>query len=105
VTDEFGTVDVYDRMEPATPDVEALKVFTGRYVSDEIETSLEVALDGDRLVARRRPDFEAPLNPVWSNGFFSPPLGWVIFARDAAGRVISMSINQDRAWDVRFSRQ
>jgi len=29
----------------------------------------------------------------------------VIFARDAAGRVISMSINQDRAWDVRFSRQ
>jgi CubicO group peptidase (beta-lactamase class C family) len=105
VTDEFGTVDVYNRMEPATPDVEALKVFTGRYVSDEIETSLEVALDGDRLVVRRRPDFEAPLNPVWSNGFFSPPLGWVIFARDAAGRVISMSINQDRAWDVRFSRQ
>ena len=105
VTDEFGTVDVYDRMEPATADVEALKVFTGRYVSDEIETSMEVALDGDRLVVRRRPDFEAPLNAVWSNGFFSPSLGWVIFARDAAGQVISMSINQDRAWDVRFSRQ
>jgi hypothetical protein len=56
-------------------------------------------------VIRRRPDFEAPLVPVWSNGFSSPPLGWVIFARDAAGQVISMSINQDRAWDVRFVKE
>jgi hypothetical protein len=76
VTDEFGTVDVYDRMEPTTPDVEALKAFTGRYVSDEIETTMDVVLDGNRLVVRRRPDFEAPLMPVWSNGFSSPPLGW-----------------------------
>jgi hypothetical protein len=66
---------------------------------------MEVVLQGDRLVIRRRPDFEAPLVPVWSNGFSSPPLGWVIFARDAAGQVISMSINQDRAWDVRFVKE
>jgi CubicO group peptidase (beta-lactamase class C family) len=104
VTDEFGTTDVFDRMEPARPDLEALKVLTGRYVNDEIETAMEIALQGDRLVIRRRPDFVAPLTPVWSNGF-SSPLGWVIFARDAAGQVISMSINQDRAWDVRFVRQ
>ena len=105
VTDEFGTTDVYDRMDPVKPDVDTLKALTGHYVSDEIETAMEVVLQGDRLVIRRRPDFEAPLVPVWSDGFSSRPLGWVIFARDAAGRVISMSINQDRAWDVRFSRQ
>jgi hypothetical protein len=105
VTDEFGTTDVYDRMDPVKPDVETLKAFTGHYVSDEIETAMEVVLQGDRLVIRRRPDFEAPLVPVWSNGFSSPPLGWVIFARDAAGQVISMSINQDRAWDVRFVKE
>jgi len=104
VTDEFGTTDVFDRMDPAKSDREALQAFTGRYVSDEIETTMDVLLQSDRLVIRRRPDFEAPLTPVWSNGF-SSPLGWVIFARDAAGQVISMSINQDRAWDVRFSRQ
>jgi len=86
------------------PDLEALKAFAGRYVSDEIETTMDVSLQGDRLVIRRRPDFVAPLTPVWSNGF-SSPLGWVIFARDASGQVISMSINQDRAWDVRFARQ
>jgi CubicO group peptidase (beta-lactamase class C family) len=105
VTDEFGTTDVFDRMDPVTPDLEALKAFTGHYVSDEIETAMEVVLQRDRLVVRRRPDFEAPLIPVWSNGFSSPPLGWVIFARDASGQVISMSINQDRAWDVRFVKQ
>jgi CubicO group peptidase (beta-lactamase class C family) len=105
VTDEFGTTDVYDRMDPVKPDVDALKAFTGHYVSDEIETSMEVVLQGDRLVVRRRPDFEAPLIPVWSNGFSSPPLGWVMFARDASGQVISMSINQERAWDVRFVKQ
>ena len=104
MTDEFGTSDVFDRMDPAKPDIEALQAFTGRYVSDEIETTMDVALQGDRLVIRRRPDFVAPLTPVWSNGF-SSPLGWVIFARDASGQVISMSINQDRAWDVRFARQ
>lgn len=105
VTDEFGTTDVFDRMEPVTLDLEALRAFTGHYVSDEIETAMDVSLQGDRLVVRRRPDFEAPLTPVWSNGFSSPPLGWIIFARDAAGQVISMSINQDRAWDVRFVKE
>jgi len=104
VTDEFGTSDAFDRMDPATPDAEALQAFAGRYVSDELETTLDVTLQGDKLVVRRRPDFVAPLTPVWPNGF-SSPLGWVIFARDASGQVISMSINQDRAWDVRFSRQ
>jgi CubicO group peptidase (beta-lactamase class C family) len=104
VTDEFGTSDVFDRMDPSTANVESLQAFAGRYVSEEIETTMDVALQGDRLVIRRRPDFVAPLTPVWSNGF-SSPLGWVIFARDASGHVISMSINQDRAWDVRFTRQ
>ena len=104
VTDEFGTSDVFDRMDPAKPDLQALQAFTGRYVSDEIETTMDVALQGDRLVIRRRPDFVAPLTPVWSNGF-SSPLGWVIFARGASGQVISMSINQDRAWDVRLARR
>jgi CubicO group peptidase (beta-lactamase class C family) len=104
VTDEFGTTDVFDHIEPAKPSVDDLRALAGQYVSDELETTLNVELQGDRLVIKRRPDFVAPLTPVWATGF-SSPLGWVIFARDAAGRVISLSINQDRAWDVRFSRQ
>jgi CubicO group peptidase (beta-lactamase class C family) len=104
VTDEFGTTDIFDRMEPAKPSPDELRALAGQYVSDELETTLNVELQGERLVIKRRPDFVAPLTPVWATGF-SSPLGWVIFARDAAGRVISLSINQDRAWDVRFSRQ
>jgi hypothetical protein len=104
VTDEFGTSDVFDRMDPAKPGPDELQPMVGQYASEELETTLDVAVQGDRLVIRRRPDFVAPLTPVWINGF-SSPLGWVIFARDASGHVISLSINQDRAWDVRFSRR
>jgi hypothetical protein len=103
VTDEFGTFDVFDRVEPAQPGLDQLQTLVGRYTSAELETTLDVVVAGERLVIRRRPDFVAPLTPVWADGF-SSPLGWVIFARDASGRVISLSINQDRAWDVRFSR-
>jgi CubicO group peptidase (beta-lactamase class C family) len=104
VTDEFGTTDAFDRVEPVKHEPEQLQPLVGRYVSDELETTLDVAMQGERLIIRRRSDFTAPLTQVWSNGF-SSPLGWVIFARDASGTVVSLSINQERAWDVRFLRQ
>jgi hypothetical protein len=30
---------------------------------------------------------------------------WVIFRRDASGRVVALSISQDRMWDLPFTRQ
>jgi hypothetical protein len=103
-TDEFTRVDVFDRVERAQPTVNALKGLTGRYVSDEIETTLTVVVDGDRLVLRRRPDSEIVLTPVYPDGF-SSPLGSIVFQRDAAGRSIGLSVSQDRVWDLRFIRQ
>ena len=102
--DEFGTVDVYERVEPAAPTPEQLKAFAGRYVSEEIETTLEVAVDGDRLVLARRPDSAVALRPFYADGFASP-LGWVSFHRDGSRRVVSLSVSQDRVWDLRFTRQ
>jgi hypothetical protein len=54
--DEFGTVVMYERVEPVKPSIDQLKEFTGRYFSDEIETTLNAVLEGDRLFLRRRPD-------------------------------------------------
>ena len=34
VLDEYGTADVYERVEPATPTLEELRSLTGEYVSD-----------------------------------------------------------------------
>ena len=103
-SDEFTRVDVFDRVERAQPAADVLKGLAGRYVSDEIETTLIVAVDGDRLVLRRRPDSEIALTPVFPDGF-SSPLGWIVFHRDAAGRPTGLSVSQDRVWDLRFTRQ
>jgi CubicO group peptidase (beta-lactamase class C family) len=103
-TDEFTRVDVFERVERAQPTVDVLKPLTGRYASDEIETVLIAAVDGDRLVLRRRPGDEIVLTPVFPDGF-SSSLGWIVFHRDAAGFPTGLSVSQDRVWDLRFTRQ
>lgn len=102
-TDEFGTVDVFARVEPAAPAGEQLRAYAGRYVSDEIETTLTVQVDGGKLVLRRRPNTTMALTPVYPDGF-SSDIGAVVFRRDAGGRVVSLSVSQDRVWDLVFAR-
>ena len=103
VTDEFGTSDVYERVVPWKPAIQDLKPIAGRYVSDELELTVSVMLDGDRLVVKR-PEGTVTLSPVFPDGF-QTGLGWVIVRRDASGRVIGLSVNQERVWDLRFTRQ
>jgi CubicO group peptidase (beta-lactamase class C family) len=102
--DEFGTVTELQRVEPAAPTPEALEELTGRYVSDEAETTLDVAIDSGRLVIRRRPGLVTPLTPVYADAFTGGTLGWVVFRRDRSGRVEALSLGQERVWDLRFSR-
>jgi hypothetical protein len=102
--DEFGTVTQLERVEPVTPTVDALKAFTGRYVSDEAEATFDVAVDGERLVVRRRPGLVTPLTPVCADAF-TGALGWVMFRRDAAARVVGLSLGSERLWDLCFTRQ
>ena len=104
VTDEFGTADVFDRVEPARPDATQLRELAGRYRSEEIDTTLDVTLEGERLVIRGRPDATIVLNPMFRDGFTSG-LGWMIFQRDRAGRVVGLNVSGDRVWNLRFSRQ
>jgi len=103
-TDEFGTAVSYDRVEPAKPTVAQLKAFTGRFVNDEVETTLDVAVEGSELIVRRQPALRVALRPVYADAF-SGALGWVIFRRDSAGRIVGLSISQDRMWDMPFARQ
>ena len=103
--DAFGTVNSYERVTAFNPTRDQLQDLTGVYVSDEADTTLTVALEGDALVARRRPDATLKLTPVYTGAFTAPQLGLVIFRRDASGRVTQLSVAQDRVWDLRFARQ
>jgi hypothetical protein len=43
------------------------------------------------------------LTPVYADAFRGA-IGFVRFLRDGNGRVTAFSINQDRVWDLKFSR-
>lgn len=102
--DEFGIVDVYERVEPVKPTAAQLREFEGRYVSDEIEATFTLHVDGGRLVLRRRPDTAIALTPVYADAFSSPDF-FVIFGRDASKRVTAFTLTQERVWNLRFARQ
>ncbi len=80
------------------PTAEQLAGFAGEYTSDEIETTLRVAIENGRLVIRRRPDDVIPLTPSGADSF-SSSLGTVRFVDG------QMSIHESRVWDLRFRRQ
>jgi CubicO group peptidase (beta-lactamase class C family) len=86
------------------PSAEQLKAFAGSYWSDEAETTLTAALDEGVLVLKRRPDTVIRLTATHPDRFRGS-IGNVTFLRDAAGAVTALSINQDRVWDLRFTKR
>ena len=104
VTDQYGRVDTYTRLGQSELAPKPLSDYTGTYGSEEAEVTMIAAVEGATLVLKRRPDAIIRLTPVYADAF-QAPLGFVRFHRDAAGRVVSFSINQDRVWDLRFTRQ
>lgn len=80
---------------------------TGTFVSDEIETTLVGAIRPSGVyVLKRRPADEIVLAPTAEKDvFIAGSLGTVTFRRDAAGRVTSLSVKQDRVWDLVFTKR
>ena len=68
-TDPFGKVDQFDRVKPATSTAGGLKQLAGRYVSDEAEAVLEVAVVDGALVLKRRPDAVIKLAPLYADAY------------------------------------
>jgi hypothetical protein len=100
-----GTTENYERVERARPAAEEVGELAGAYSSDEAETVLDVAVNGSTLVVKRRPDTTIPLRPIYKDAFSGPGLGLVRFRRDAAGKVVALSVVVDRVWDLRFERR
>jgi CubicO group peptidase (beta-lactamase class C family) len=103
-TDQYGTVESYERVEPAKPAAEQLAQLAGTYTSDEAETTMTAVVEHGALVLKQRPDTTITLAPLYADAFRAGSLGTVIFRRDASGRVTSFSVVQDRVWDLRFQR-
>jgi CubicO group peptidase (beta-lactamase class C family) len=113
--------DLYlgDRLKPEPPPTPAppppaalnpppspaqLNALTGSYWSDEAETMLVAAVDQGALVLRRRPDTVIKLTAIGPDKFRGS-IGTVTFMRNGSGAVDSLSVNQDRVWDLRFAKK
>ena len=86
---------------PSSAELEAL---TGSYWSEEAETTFVAAVDQGSLVLRRRPDAVIKLTAIGPDKFRGS-IGTVTFMRNASGVVDSFSLNQDRVWDLRFTKK
>ena len=104
VTDQYGTVDSYEKVAPSAPTADDLRPLVGTYVSPDADAAAEARLDGDKLVLWRRPGETIPLTPLYDDAF-SFGGGTVIFRRDASRRPTAFSVVQDRVWDMRFQRR
>jgi CubicO group peptidase (beta-lactamase class C family) len=86
---------------PSSAQLEAL---TGSYWSEEAETMFVAAVDQGSLVLRRRPDAVIKLTAIGPDKFRGS-IGTVTFLRNGSGAVDSFSVNQDRVWDLRFTKK
>jgi CubicO group peptidase (beta-lactamase class C family) len=97
--------DLYLPTRTVDPSTGELRAFTGTFTSDEAETGFRIALEGEGLVLHRRPDTRLPLTPLYPDAFQVPGLGRLVFLRDDGGRVVALSVQQARVYDLRFSRR
>jgi CubicO group peptidase (beta-lactamase class C family) len=104
VTDEYGTVDQYERVLAVKPTVPELRTYAGTYASHDADVEMIARVDGDKLVLWRRPNTTLTLTPLYADAFRAQGLGTVIFRRDAGGRVVEFSVVQDRVWNMPFRR-
>ena len=92
------------RQPPAyQADPKDLASYVGRYFSDEAEVTYEVALDGDTVVIRRRPDSVIRLRPTEKDEFAGGP-GSFKFLRSPDGAINELSLRGSRVFDLRFKR-
>jgi CubicO group peptidase (beta-lactamase class C family)/lysophospholipase L1-like esterase len=99
-----GAPVVLERVPPAQPAVAELEALTGRFSSDEAETTITARVRDGALELVQRPATVYRLEPLYADAFDSE-LGTVIFRRDSTGALTALSVVQDRVWDLRFRRE
>ena len=99
-----GTVESYERVQPANPTAQELNAYVGSYTSDEAEVTMKVALRNGALEISRRPNTTIKLTPIYADTFNGGRLGTIRFHRNASGAVTELSVVQYRVWDLRFRK-
>lgn len=94
----------YEPVEAVDPTAADLGEYQGEYTSQDAELTLVLRVENEQLTARRRPDQDLLLQPVYKDAFEVEELGLVQFHRDEEGRVVELGLHRSRVHDMRFQR-
>jgi hypothetical protein len=103
IVNDADTV-AYIPAAPPTLGATDLAQYAGQYYSDEAEATFTIAVKGNGLRLRARPDRDKELMPAYRDAF-TADVGMVFFRRDASGRITALSMGNGRVRDMRFVRQ
>jgi CubicO group peptidase (beta-lactamase class C family) len=103
VTTLEGEVEEGEPVARDRPTTERLRDLAGSYWSEEAEVSFTIAVDRGELKLKRRPASVFTLKPLYADAW-EAPFGMVRFRRDAAQRVVGLSVSVPRVRDMRFER-
>jgi hypothetical protein len=98
-----GLATLYRRTERVRPSAEDLAAFAGRYHSDEIDSTYELAVDGAGLTLSCLRFAPLKLAPADRDAFDSQMLR-LAFLRDGAGAPSGFAVSTGRVRGLRFRR-
>ncbi|HYR12442.1 MAG TPA: serine hydrolase domain-containing protein, partial [Longimicrobium sp.] len=98
-----GPDDVYERRREAVHDAAKLAAYAGLYRSDDLGVTWEVVWNDGRLVLRRPRTADEPMTPLFDDGF-DHPRWYLVFSRDASGRITGVSASNMRLAPIAFQR-
>ena len=87
---------LYEPVAPVALPGPELASYEGRYRSEVLNVSYEIAWASDRLLLRRPGHPEAPLEPLFGDAFRDSDVGLLHFSRDAAGRCADLRSGPER---------
>jgi hypothetical protein len=92
------------RIDALHLDDTALAAYAGTYVSSELEATYRVTTESGSLMLHRNWDTPLKLDPLVQDEFENDELGTLVFQRDAARRVVGLTVFAGRIRNLRFDK-
>jgi CubicO group peptidase (beta-lactamase class C family) len=103
IANEDGSVTRLTMVSKWTPSPTDLADLSGNWHSEEAQSSIKIAVEGDKAFVVIRPVAKIPLTPIYPDHFSAQ--GYVVwFTRDSAGKIDKMHVGTGRMRDMLFER-
>lgn len=81
--DEGSEPEIYQAVQAMTPTSAQLNEYAGNYHSEELNATYTLSVQGGKLALRRRRSIDIPLNPTFTDAFFSDDLAYLRFHKQS----------------------